>query len=59
MGRYDGEYYEDRSPCAPEKHQWGMNGTCFVCRHDKKSLIAQAERLLRCVKDGTFGTYAG
>lgn len=47
MGRYDGEDYEDRAPCAPDKHQFMPNGSCHACRRSRSQLIANAEAILR------------
>jgi hypothetical protein len=59
MGRYDGEEYESQAPCSPSEHKWCMNGTCFTCRHDRDSLIAEAKKILKLQKEGKFGRYAG
>lgn len=46
MGRYDGEEYEDVPPCSPDKHEFGMNGICFFCRHSRDGLLAAAKKTL-------------
>ena len=59
MGRYDGEEYENRTPCSPRAHKWGMNGTCFICNHDQEALVAEAKLIIKLNKEGGFGSYGG
>lgn len=40
MGRYDGEDYSETS--YPHKHQFQMNGDCFICHRSRTEVYGDA-----------------
>ena len=52
VGRYDGEEYEYRPPCRPDRHDFAMSGKCWRCGHSRDDLLSEARKILALHEQG-------